>query len=106
MLFAIPVRIMRRRVLFAALPAALLAGRAQAQSLPGALPPGIPLELVRYSSQTLCGTAASLFADKAAALLPDTFQIKVADQPPTVPFAAIGRTSALASYNAPMFAAN
>jgi TRAP-type C4-dicarboxylate transport system substrate-binding protein len=100
MLFARSVRIMRRRVLFAALPAALLAGRAQAQSLP----PGIPLELVGYSSQTLSGTAAQVFADKVAALLPDTFQIKLAEQPPTIPFAAIGKASALASYYAPAFA--
>jgi hypothetical protein len=97
---------MRRRVLLAALPAALLAGRTQAQSTPEALPPGIPLELVRYSSQTQSGTAAVLFADKAAALLPDTFQIKLAEQPPTVPFAAIGKASAMASYYAPAFAAD
>jgi hypothetical protein len=95
---------MRRRVLFVALPAAFLAGRAKAQSLPGALPPALPLELVSYSSQTLSGTAASLFADKAAALLPDTFRIKVTEQPPTVPFAAIGKSSAFASYYAPGFA--
>ncbi|HEY4167946.1 MAG TPA: hypothetical protein VGM96_14275 [Reyranella sp.] len=41
-----------------------------------------------------------------AALLPDTFQIKLAEQPPTVPFAAIGRASGMASYYAPMFAAD
>src|SRR5690348_11917309 len=99
-----PPPIMRRRVLFVALPAAFLAGRAKAQSLLGALPPVLPLELVSYSSQTLSGTAASLFADKAAALLPDTFRIKVTEQPPTVPFAAIGKASALASYYAPGFA--
>jgi TRAP-type C4-dicarboxylate transport system substrate-binding protein len=62
--------------------------------------------LASYSSQTLSGTAAQVFADKAAALLPDTFQIKLAEQPPTVPFAAIGRATALASYYAPMFAAD
>ncbi|MBS0524835.1 MAG: hypothetical protein JSS04_14500 [Proteobacteria bacterium] len=71
-----------------------------------ATPSAIPLELVRYSSQTLSGTAASLFADKAAALLPYTFQIKLADRPPTVPFAAIARASALASYYAPAFSAD
>jgi TRAP-type transport system periplasmic protein len=97
-----PPLIMRRRVLFVALPAAFLAGRAQARSLP----PVLPLELVRYSSQTLSGTAAERFADKAAALLPDTFRIKLADRPPTVPFAAIGKSSALASYYAPAFAAD
>ena len=101
-LLEMPPLIMRRRVLFVALPAAFLAGRAKAQSLP----PVLPLELVRYSSQTLSGTAASLFADKAAALLPDTFQIKLAEQPPTVPFAAIGKGSAFASYYAPAFAAD
>ena len=74
---------MRRRVLFVALPAALLAGRAQATPT--------RLELAGYSSQTLCGTAAQLFADKAAALFPDAFQIEVAEQPPTMPFAAIGQ---------------
>jgi hypothetical protein len=49
-------------------------------------------------------TAARLFADKVAALLPDTFQLEVAEQPPTLPFAAIARGSALASYYAPAFA--
>ena len=58
---------MRRRLLFVAFPAALLAGRAQAQPQ--------RLELVGYSSQSLSGTAAQLFADKAAALSPGTFQI-------------------------------
>src|SRR5215469_768034 len=94
---------MRRRELFVALPAALLAGRARAQS---SLPPGIPLELASYSSQTLSGTAAALFAGKLAAFLPDTFQIKMMEQPATVPFAAIGKASAFASYYAPMFAAD
>jgi hypothetical protein len=79
-------------VLFSALPAALLAGRVQAQSF--------PLELTSYSSQTLSGTAAALFADRAAGL----FQITVTEQPPTVPFAAIGKASGLASYYAPAFA--
>lgn len=92
--------IMRRRVLFAALPAALLAGRAQAQSQSRAR----RLELTCYSSQTLGATAAQLFVDKAAALFPGTFQVVVAEQPPTMPFAAIGRASALASYYAPAFA--
>jgi hypothetical protein len=87
-------------VLFVALPAALLAIRAQAQSIPLAK----PLELVSYSSQTLSGTAAQLFADKAAVLFPDTFQVRLAEQPPTIPFAAIGKASALASYYAPAFA--
>jgi len=87
---------MRRRVLFAALPAALLAGRAQAQSR--------SLELACYSSQTLGATAAQRLAEKAAALFPGTFQIEIAEQPPTMPFAAISRGSALASYYAPAFA--
>ncbi len=89
---------MRRRVFFAALPAAAVAGRARAQSR--------RLELACYSSQTLAGTAAQLFADKAAAFLPDTFQVEVAEQPPTKPFGAIARASALASYYAPAFAAD
>jgi hypothetical protein len=89
-------------VLFVALPAAFLTGRAKAQSLP----PGTKLALTSYSSQTLSGTAASVFAGKVAAFLPDTFQIKTADQPPTVPFAAIGKASAFASYYAPAFAAD
>ena len=84
------------------MPAALLAGRAQAQSTPLA----IPLELASYSSQTLSGTAAGLFADTAAALFPGTFQIKVTEQPPTIPFAAIGKASGMASYYAPAFAAD
>lgn len=91
---------MRRRVLFVALPAAFLAGRAQAQSIPLAT----SLELASYSSQTLSGTAAALFADQAAALFPGTFQIKVAELPPTIPFAAIGKASGMASYYAPAFA--
>lgn len=82
------------------MPAALLAGRAQAQSAP----PARPLELVSYSSQTQSGTAAQRFADTAAALFPGTFQIKVIDQPPVLPLAAIGKASALASYYAPAFA--
>ncbi len=102
MLFAIPVLIMRRRVLFVALPAALLAGRAQAQSPP----PAIPLEVASYSSQSLSGTAASLFVEKAAALFPGIFQIKVTELPPTIPFAAIGKASGMASYYAPAFAAD
>jgi TRAP-type C4-dicarboxylate transport system substrate-binding protein len=93
-------------VLFVALPAALLAGRAQAQSIPLAAPLATSLELASYASQTLSGTAAALFTDKAAALFPGAFRIKVAEQPPTIPFAAIGKASALASYHAPMFAAD
>lgn len=88
--------IMRRRSLLVALPAALLAGRAQAQ--PGRL------ELACYSSQTLSGTAAQRFADKASALPPGTLEIALAERPPTVPFAAIGEAAALASYYAPAFA--
>jgi len=87
---------MRRRVLLVALPAALLAGRAQAESK--------RLELACYSSQTLVGTAAPLFADKAAELPPDTIQIALSERPPTVPFDVIGKASALASYYAPTFA--
>ena len=90
-----PMLIMRRRVLFAALPALLLAGRAQAQAR--------RLELASYSSQTLGATAAQLFVDKLA-LLPDAFQVEVAEQPPTKPFDALARASALASYYAPAFA--
>lgn len=89
---------MRRRVLFVALPAALLAGRARAQST--------ALELASYSSQTQSGTAAQQFVDKAAALFPGTFPIKLAEQPPTIPFAAIGKASGMASYYAPAFAAD
>src|SRR4051812_3349793 len=87
---------MRRRVLFGAFPAALLAGAAQAQPK--------RLELIGYSSQTLGGTAAQLFADKAAALSPD-IEVALEERPPTVPFAVIARASALASYYAPAFAA-
>ena len=87
---------MRRRVLLVALPAALLAGRAQAQPR--------RLELASYSSQTLVGTAAALFADKAAALFRDALQLALSERPPTVPFDAIGKASALASYYAPAFA--
>lgn len=64
----------------------------------------MPLELASYSSQTLSGTAAQLFADKAAALFPGAFEIKVTEQPPAIPFAAIGKSSALASYYVPAFA--
>lgn len=81
------------------MPAALLAGRARAQSVP----PATPLELVSYSSQTLSATAAQRFADTAAALFPGAFEIKVADRPPVLPFTAIGKASALASYYAPAF---
>jgi TRAP-type C4-dicarboxylate transport system substrate-binding protein len=83
-------------VLFVALPAAVLAGRARAQSR--------RLGLTCYSSQTVATTAARLFAEKVAAFLPDTFQLAVSDQPPTMPFTAIARGSALASYYAPAFA--
>ncbi len=87
---------MRRRLIFSALPAVLLADRSLAQSR--------RLELTCYSSQTLTATAAQLFAAKVAALLPDGFQIDISEQPPTMPFAAIGKASALASYYAPAFA--
>lgn len=90
-----PISIMRRRVLFTAFPAALLAGRAQAQPK--------RLELACYSSQTLSGTAAQLFADKAAAW-PGTLEVARTERPPTIPFGVIGRASALASYYAPAFA--
>ena len=85
---------MRRRLLFVAFPAALLAGRAEAQPR--------RLELIGYTSQSLSGTAAQRFADKAA-LSPGTLQIALEERPSTVPFAAIGRASALASYYAPAF---
>jgi TRAP-type C4-dicarboxylate transport system substrate-binding protein len=99
-------------VLFVGLPAALLAGRAQARAQSQAEPQAEPqakaqsrrLGLTCYSSQTLGATAAQLFVDKAAALFPDTFQVEVSEQPPMMPFAAIGRASALASYYAPAFA--
>lgn len=78
------------------MPAAFLAGAAQAQPK--------RLELACYSSQTLSGTAAQLFADKAAALPPGTLQVALAERPPTIPFAAVGKSSALASYYAPAFA--
>ena len=89
-------QIMRRRFLCVALPAALLASRAQAHPR--------RLELACYSSQALAGTAAQLFAAKAAALSPDILQVALSERPPTVPFDAIGKTSALASYYAPAFA--
>ena len=89
---------MRRRVLLVSLPAALLAGRAQAESK--------RLELACYSSQTLVGTAARLFADRAADLFPDTLQIALSERPPTVPFDVIGKASALAAYYGPAFAAD
>jgi len=84
---------MRRRLLFGALPAAFLAGRAQAQSR--------RLRLASYSSQALGGTAAQRFADKVA-LSPD-LQVVLEVRPPTVPLAVIGKASALASYHAPSF---
>jgi len=93
--FATALLIMRRRVLFAAFPAALLAGRAQADPK--------RLDLAAYSSQTLVGTAAQLFADKASALSARRFQIEVSELPPMMPFAAMARASALASFHAPMF---
>jgi hypothetical protein len=82
-------------VLFAAFPAALLAGPALAQPK--------RLELIGYSSQSLSGTAAQRFVDKAAALLPGTLQVAFEERPSTVPFTAIGKASALASYYAPAF---
>jgi TRAP-type transport system periplasmic protein len=96
MLFAMPLSIMRRRLLCFAFPVALLAGRAQAGPK--------PLELACYSSQTLVGSAAQRFAAKAAALFAGTFQVELAEMPPTTPFAAIGEAAALASYYAPAFA--
>lgn len=86
---------MRRRVLLAAFPAALLAGRAQADPK--------RLDLAAYSSQTVVGTAAQLFADKARALSVRRFRIEVSELPPTMPFAAMARASVLASFHAPMF---
>ena len=93
--FATALVIMRRRVLFAAFPAALLAGRAKATPK--------RLDLAAYSSQAVVGTAAQLFADKASAPSTGCFQIEVSEPPPTVPFAAMARASALASFHAPMF---
>jgi TRAP-type transport system periplasmic protein len=90
---------MRRRALFVALPAALYAGRAQAQAQ--ARP--TRLDLAWYSSQTSGATAARVFAAQAAELFPGAFEIAVAEIPPTLPFDAIGRASALASYYAPAF---
>jgi hypothetical protein len=80
------------------LPAALLAGRAQASPK--------RLDLTWYSSQTSADTAARRFATEAATLFPDAFQVVVADVPPMMPLAAIGKASALASYHAPTFAAD
>lgn len=88
---------MRRRVLFAALPAAFYASRAHAQPT--------RLELASYSSQTQGGTATETFVARAGELFPGAFQIAVAEMPPTKPFAVIGKVSALASYYAPAFAA-
>jgi hypothetical protein len=93
--FATALLIMRRRVLFAAFPAALLAGRAQASPK--------RLDLAAYSSQTVVSTAAQLFADKASALSARCFEVEVSELPPMMPFAAMARASALASFHAPMF---
>jgi hypothetical protein len=87
---------MRRRVLFAALPAALLAGRAQAGPR--------RLDLAAYSSQAIVGTAAQLFADKASALADRPFQIELSELPPMMPFAAMARGSDLMTFHGPMFA--
>lgn len=84
---------MRRRLLCVALPAALLAHRAQADTK--------RLELACYSSQLAAGTAAPLFAAKLAGLSRPLF---LSERPPTVPFAVIAKVSALASYYAPAFA--
>jgi hypothetical protein len=62
------------------------------------------LELIGYSSQSLSGTAAQRFADKAAARCRRHLQVALEERPATVPFAAIGKASALASYYAPAFA--
>jgi len=93
--FAMALLIMRRRVLFAAFPAALLAGRAQANPK--------RLDLAAYSSQTIVSTAVQRFVDKAGALSARPFQIDVSELPPTMPFAAMARASALASFHAPTF---
>jgi TRAP-type C4-dicarboxylate transport system substrate-binding protein len=82
-------------VLFAAFPAALLGGRARANPT--------RLNLAAYSSQTIVGTAAQLFVDKASALSGRRFEIEVSEPPPMMPFAAMARASALASFHAPMF---
>jgi TRAP-type C4-dicarboxylate transport system substrate-binding protein len=87
--------IMRRRVLLAAFPAALLAGHARANPK--------RLDLAAYSSQAIVGTAAQLFADKVDALSARPFQIEVSEPPPMMPFAAMARASVLASFHAPMF---
>jgi hypothetical protein len=84
-------------VLFVALPAALFASRAHAQPT--------RLELASYSSQTQAAMAAQTFAAQAGALFPGSFEVAVAEMPPTKPFAVIGKVSALASYYAPAFAA-
>jgi len=93
--FARLLPIMRRRVLFAAFPVALLAGRAHASPK--------RLDLAAYSSQAVVGTAAQRFADKAGALSARRFRIEVSELPPTMPFDAMARASALASFHAPMF---
>lgn len=87
---------MRRRLLFVALPAALLAGPVRGQSR--------RLRLACYSSQTVGGTAAQRFADKVAALSLG-LQVALETRPPTLPLAVIAKASALASYHAPSFAA-
>lgn len=89
---------MRRRVLFVAFPAALLAGRARAAAK--------RLDLAAYSSQTSAATAARLFADRVSERFPGTFQVEVSELPPTMPFPVIGKSSALASYHAPSFASD
>jgi TRAP-type C4-dicarboxylate transport system substrate-binding protein len=89
-------QIMRRRVLCLSFPAALLAGRVRAQPR--------RLELACYSSQSFDGSAAQLFADKAAALFSGTVRIEATELPSMMPFVAIGKASALAFYHAPAFA--
>jgi TRAP-type C4-dicarboxylate transport system substrate-binding protein len=85
-------------VLFVALPAALLAGRARAAPAPKRL------DLAAYSSQAHVATAAKLFAGKVTERFPDTFQVDVSELPPTMPLPMIGKSASLTSYHAPSFA--
>ncbi len=85
---------MRRRAFFSALPAALLAGHAQANPK--------RLDLASYSSQAVVRTAATVFADKARTAS-RRFDIEVSELPPMMPLAAMARASDLVSFHAPMF---
>ncbi|HSH99267.1 MAG TPA: hypothetical protein VLA02_01600 [Reyranella sp.] len=87
---------MRRRSLLCALPPSLLARHTHAQSK--------TLDLACYSSQTLGGQAAHLFADKVTEVSSGAVAVAVEVLPLTMPFPMISKASALAAYYAPGFA--